>query len=108
MKICHFAIDRARRRRRQRGVGASAGLAALVVCLTHPTDRNWGGVVMPRAFVEAAVAIVTFLLGIPPGWSCLLFKTSGVSFFSGTGNSCIVGFPIETRPVKFKSDSSEK
>ena len=33
----HFQIDRARRRRRLRRTGASAALAALVVCQAHPT-----------------------------------------------------------------------
>ena len=72
----HFEIGRGRRRRFQGDAGAPAALAALVVCQTHPTDRNWGGVAMPRPFVEAAVANVSFLVGIPAGWSCLLFKTS--------------------------------
>ena len=39
---------------------------------------------MPRPFVEAAVGNVSFLVGIPAGWSCLLFKTSGESFFPGS------------------------
>ena len=78
-------IDQIRRRRRQSAAGASAGLAALVVCQTHPTHRIHGGVAMPQALVETLVAIVAFLLGIPARvefWSCLLCKASGEPFFS--------------------------
>ena len=76
-------IDQIRRRRRQSAAGASAGLAALVVCLTHHTHRIHGGVAMPQALVETLVAIVTFLVGIPARvefWSCLLCKTSSGNF----------------------------
>ena len=55
-----------------------------MVCQTHPTHRIHGGVAMPQALVETLVAIVTFLLGIPPRvelWSCLLCTASGVPFF---------------------------
>ena len=61
----HFQIDRGRRRRVQSDAGASAALAALVVCQTHHTHRIRGGVAMPQSLVESLVAIVTFLLGIP-------------------------------------------
>ena len=82
--MCHFEIDRARRQRFQGDAGAPAALAALVVCQTHHTHRIHGGVAMPQALVETLVAIVTFLLGIPPRvefWSCLLCTASGVPFF---------------------------
>ena len=81
----HFEIDRGRRRRFQGDAGASAALAALVVCQTHHTHRIHGGVAMPQSLVESLVAIVTFLLGIPARvefWSCLLCKTSGEPLFS--------------------------
>ena len=81
----HFQIDRGRRRRGQGDAGASAALAALVVCQTHHTHRIHGGVAMPQSLVESLVAIVTFLLGIPARvefWSCLLCKTSGEPLFS--------------------------
>ena len=38
---------------------------------------------MPRAVVEATDTKAAFSDGYPAGWSCLLFKTSGVPFFSG-------------------------
>ena len=81
----NFQIDCDFEERRQRTTGASHGLAALVVCQTHPTHRIHGGVAMPQALVETLVAIVSFLLGIPARvefWSCLLCKTSGEPLFS--------------------------
>ena len=86
--MCHFQIDRGRRRRFQGDAGASAALAALVVCQTHHTHRIHGGVAMPQSLVETLVANVSFLLGIPARaefWSCLLFNASGVPFFPGSG-----------------------
>ena len=54
---------------------------------------------MPGPVVEAADSIVTFSNGIAAGWSCLLFKTSGVPFFSRI--EFIIGFAMETRIIEF-------
>ena len=56
----------------------SAGLAQLVVCRAHTTHRIQSVVAMPRSLLEATDRKVSFLNGYPAGWSCLLFKTSGV------------------------------
>ena len=54
---------------------------------------------MPGPVVEAADSIVTFSNGIAARWSCLLFKTSGVPFFSRIG--FIIGFSMETQIIEF-------
>ena len=75
-------IDQIRCRRRQGDAGASVGLAALVVCQTHTTDRNYGGVAMVWPLDGPTDSKVSFSDGYPARWSCLLFKTSGEPLFS--------------------------
>ena len=84
MKMCQFEIGRGRRRRLWRVAGASAALAQLVVCRAHTTHRIQSVVAMPRPLLEATDRKVSFLNGYPAWWSCLLFKTSGESFFLGS------------------------
>ena len=75
-----FQSDSDLEQRRQDPTGASTGFAALMVCLTHTTQRIQGGDVMSLTVVAPLIAMSHFRLELHHGkdvWSCLLCKASG-------------------------------
>ena len=68
---------------RQGAAGASAGVAAVVVCQTLFFVNDTAATEIYTLALHDAIPILAIPNGYPARWSCLLFTASGVSLFSG-------------------------